>query len=325
MATAMPFPTVESRIKKIAELLSLEESRVADVLENVLGVTQDDIGLQLLDSYVTSQDVLYDSLKGQGCFSEVPVLRLRVVVSILKGIDPFAKKEGPVVTKEPTAEVSPTSEGQALAAMIETMKNPEQMSDQELLEKYIKTKDYTLEQELNRRSGGQYFVILKEGTEKGHEEIDLEPTLDLLKKTRKRTNPSMLPHPSDRTRVVQIYRITQLNPDDQIVSLCPFCDGVMHDDYCGECEADWAGVGDEERAYVRLIAEESNSFRKDGHSDRRAALVSAKHGLEDLRKTWPSVSIKFRELKTLGELPKLKKLRQHPVARVKDPFHVRDN
>ena len=81
-------------------------------------------------------------------------------------------------------------------------------------------------------------------------------------------------------------------------------------------------MGDEERAYVRLITKQE-SFDQGSYADRRAVLVDALKGVEALKQSWPSVRIKFRELKMTGDLPKLRKLRTLPSVKPADPFNVR--
>jgi hypothetical protein len=330
MATNALFPTVESRVKKAAEILSIPSDEFQKIVTDTLGVEPDEFGVQLLDADTTGEDFIYTSLggvllTGDKKYSE---LKLKAVAAILKGRDPFAKKEKESLTlsdssKTGAFEVNPTAEGQALAGLINSLRTPQQMKDRELLESFSRDQEHGIEQELNKRAGGQHFVVLKDSAEKGKQEIDIEATLELLKRTRKMTVPSMLPHPSDPTKIIEVYRITQLNPEDNIVELCPFCDEIMYRGYCQKCDANFAGVGDDERAYVRL-ASELDSFEPRSKSDRRALLVDAMKGIAVLRQNWPGARIRFRELKLTGDLPKLRKLRTLPSVKPADPFGVRD-
>lgn len=328
MATSVSFPTVESRVKKAAGILSIPSDEFMQIVKDTLDVGPDDFGVQLLDADTTTEEyictaLLYALNAGEKMYSE---LKLKAVAAILKGRDPFAKKEddkssepAPRSSKHP---VTATSEGQALAALIQNLRSPDQMKDRELLEAYSVDQEHGIEQELLKRSSGQHFVVLQEGTEEGRQMIDIEATLELLKRTRKMTVPSMLPHPNDPTKIIEVYRISQLNPEDNIVELCPFCDEVMYKGYCSKCNANFAAVGDEERSYIRL-ASEAETFDVKSASDRRALLVDAGKGLETLFQNWPGVRIKFRELKLTGDLPKLRKLRTLPSVKLADPFGVR--
>lgn len=328
MATTVSFPTVESRVKKAAEILSVPSDEFQKIVTDTLGVEPDDFGVQLLDADTTGEDFIYTSLggvllTGEKKYSE---LKLKAVAAILKGRDPFAKKETLTLSdtsKTNDFQVNPTTEGQAIAGLINSLRTPQQMKDRELLETFSRDQDHSIEQELNKRASGQHFVVLKNGAEKGKQEIDIEATLELLKRTRKMTVPSMLPHPDDPNKIIEVYRITQLNPEDNIVELCPFCDEIMYRGYCQKCDANFAGVGDDERAYVRL-ASELDSFETRSKSDRRALLVDAIKGIAVLRQNWPGARIRFRELKLTGDLPKLKKLRTLPSVKPADPFGVRN-
>lgn len=316
------YPTVMSRAEKAAGILSIPTADMLDLVKELFGVEDNDFGVQLLDADTTEEEYICQVLGGQLLSGDKKnsELKIKAAAAFLKGRDPFAKKEEGI--QEGMAKVSSTSEGQALAGLLKSMRTVDSMSDRELLEEFSKDPDHKTEQELNKRSGGQFFVVLKEGTEGKDCQIDINSSLSLLKKTRKMVVPSMIPHPEDPNKIIEIYRITQLNPEDSIVELCPFCDEIMYKGYCPKCNANFAGVGDEERAYVRL-ASEKETFDVKSASDRRAILVDAMKGLEELRKNWPGSSIRFRELKALGDLPKLRKKRTLPSVKMADPFNLK--
>lgn len=323
MATTISFPTVRSRVERAADILSIPKNELLRIVKDTLGVEDDELGIQLLDADTTTEEYLFQALGGV-VSNEIPELRLKAAAAVFKGRDPFTKKEqDSLVVADSDAQVKTTSEGQALAGLLYSLRTPKQMKDRELLEAFAHDQEHDIEQELNKRAGGQHFVVLKDSAKEGKQEIDIDATLELLKRSRKITVPSMLPHPSDPTKIIEIYRITQLNPEDNVVELCPFCDEVMYRGYCQKCNANFAGVGDEERSYVRL-ASELESFEVRSKSDRRALLVDAIKGLETLKQNWPGARIRFRELKLTGDLPKLRKLRTLPSVKPADPFGVRD-
>lgn len=311
------YPTVSSRTEAASEILPTKAADLLKALETDLGISDNDFGLKILDADTTTEDYLVEALEAlfKKRTLECPVLKIKAAAAFLKGRDPFERK--------PHATVSPTSEGMALEGIIRAMRPIDALSDKELLEAFASDREHKYEQELNRRAKGQYFVILKESAgDNPNPEIDIPSTLSLLKRTRKTVVPSMLPHPNDPGKIIEVYRITQLNPEDNIVELCPFCDDVMYRGYCSRCNANFAGVGDDERAYVRL-ASEKETFDTKSASDRRAILVDAGKGMDELRKNWPGVSISFRERKALGDLPKLRKKRTLPSVKVEDPFNVK--
>lgn len=178
-----------------------------------------------------------------------------------------------------------------------------QLKDKDLLELYIEEKDYEVEQELHRRAKHQPWVVLDPD-----KKINVEASVDLLKRARKMVNPTLVPIGDT---IVPVYRITEINPDDNIVEICPICGGVLYRGYCDVCEVSLSGIGDDERAYLHLISKAS-TFDKDVYSDRWHATVSASRGIEDLMKTWPSVQKEYIELKLADSLPTFKKVRVLP-------------
>ena len=324
---AVSFPTIESRIKKAAEVLKVPQSEVEGVLKSEFGIESNDEGLMLLDAQTTTEQYLLDALNKLTW----PKLKILAVVAILKGRDPFSKVENAVQStndgsvKQPPKDTlieSPSVIAQTVVELTKSLRDPKQMKDKELLELYDKERDYEVEQELHRRANFQYFIVLKSSSDKsGKKDIDIEMSLELLKRSRRMVNPSLV---RQGEIFVNVYRITELNPEDQIVDLCPFCNEITYKGYCEKDNADFSGCGDDEKAYIKLITE-VESFNKASKSDRDAVLVSAGKGISDLRKTWPKVSRKFDELKLLNDLPKLRKSRTLPSQRPADPFHVSGN
>jgi hypothetical protein len=167
---------------------------------------------------------------------------------------------------------------------------------------------------------------LKGKGEDGKDPIDIENSLDILKRARKMVTPSFLPMGSDGA-VSPIYPILSLNIQDRIIDICPICGESLFKGYCMKCQMNLGGVGgignvgigDDERAYMKLVSDSEN-FNKDAYADRKALYVSAISGLENLKKTWPSLIQKFEELKMTNSLPKLRVIVSRPSTVVKDPF-----
>ena len=331
--TSISFPTVAARITKVAEVLKVSQSEVESVLNSEFGIEPNEDSLMLLDAQTTTELFIRETLSKSDKV-KWPVLKIMAVAAILKGSDPFAKaeteatntkdggvKQAPAETQNPS--FIPPQQVQiidTLAELTRSLKDPKQMKDKDLLELYDKERDYEVEQELHRRANFQHFVVLKNSSAKdGKKEIDIEMSLELLKRSRRMVNPTLV---RQEDIFVNVYRITELNPEDQIVEICPFCGEITYKGYCEKCNSDLNSLGDDEKAYIKLITE-TESFDKNSNSDRRDVLRSAGKGLEDLRKTWPRVSKRFDELKLLNDLPKLRKSRTLPSQRPADPFHVR--
>jgi hypothetical protein len=197
------------------------------------------------------------------------------------------------------------------------------MTDMELLSLWDKSRDNQTEQELNRRAKGQPFIVLKSGTQTpGKETIDIEYTLEMLRTSRKRVNPTIIPYGNNT--YASVYKITDLNLNDRIIELCPICGEILWRGYCSECDSNFAGIGDDERSYIKLIVD-SGKINTKTASDRKAVVVSASKGVEDLKVTWPGIFKDFEELRLTGNLPKLRKIANRPSKAPADPFHVSGN
>lgn len=328
------------RIEEAAEILNSKTDLVAKAL-SAAGIDNNEDGLKLLESGIVGNQDIETALSEE---IEAPFLKMRAAASTIFGHNPFKEKVSHDIPKDTAEEdtkdekeLSPwarqliyeedkrkskTSSSLAdsiAAGLKEAFPNIKtdfkQLNDKDLLQLYIDEKDYEVEMELSRRAKHQYFVVLGED-----KNIDVEASLDLLKRARRMVNPSIVPVGDS---VVPVYRITELNPEENIIELCPLCGEVMYKGYCSSCESNFAGIGEEERAYVRLIAN-TPSFNERTFADRRYVLASATKGLEDLYKTWPSLVRVFEDLKLTNSLPKLKKIRTLPSVRPADPFNVKN-
>ena len=235
-------PTIESRIKKAAEVLKVPQSEVEGVLKSEFGIESNDEGLMLLDAQTTTEQYLLDALNKLTW----PKLKILAVVAILKGRDPFSKVENAVQStndgsvKQPPKDTtieSPSVIAQTVIELTKSLRDPKQMKDKELLELYDKERDYEVEQELHRRAGFNFFIVLKPGAsdKDGKKAIDIEMSLDLLKRSRRMVNPSLV---KQGDVYVNVYRITELNPEDQVVDLCPFCNEITYKGYCEKDNSD---------------------------------------------------------------------------------------
>lgn len=306
--------SVSVRSEKAAQILTVQTTDVVKLLEDA-GIPNTEIGLEILDSPTTTVEDLV-SILIKVSDKQIKDLPAKAAANVLK-----SKIDTKVDT--PITEVKPTQISQDIIAVAQALKPIQQWDDKSLLENFVSTRSMESIEELDRRAKHQKFVVLKDPATKnlkkyepGKEEIDLEMTLKLLRDTRKRTVPGVIPSQGGFTVV---YRITELNIEDRIMELCPICGEATYMGYCGKCELNFSIVGDDERAYVKLISE-TDTFKKESYSDRKAVFASAAKGLEDLKMTWPSLILKFEELKLTGNLPRLKIIGSRP-DKVQDPFH----
>ena len=305
-------PSFKDRVTKSAELLSVEKKFLEEDLKKA-GIDNDSTGVSLLDSETTTIEDLVGIIE-TGCGTGIPNLKLKAAASILKG-NTLTRTTTPTDNKMQV--VNADTQNQTIADVLKANRPIEQWQDRELLERFAKDKEYKIEQELHKRAKQQNFIVLipsKKKYEPGKESIDIEATLELLKSARKRTNPSMLPVEG---KVLPVYKITELNPEDRIIELCPFCGETLYKGYCEKCQSNFSGIGDDERAYVKLISDTKN-FDVTSFSDRKAVAASAKKGLDDLKETWPSLVQVFDELKVTNSLPKLRVIMNRPS--IADPY-----
>jgi hypothetical protein len=303
-------PSFLDRVSKAAEILGIPSTDLVVVLKQN-GIEDTDMGVSLLNASTTSIEDLSEIL--QSGVPNAKRLQLKAAASMLKGDDPMQKSPEPrVVSATPVEQLA-----QPLMEYLKTAKPIQQWADRELLERYVADREYEVEQELHKRAKSQPFIVLLPGKhEPGKESLDIETCLELLKAARKRTNPSIIPNGGS---VVQVYRITELNLRDRILETCPICGQTLWKGYCEKCQANFAGVDDDCRAYVKLVSV-SDQFDAGCFSDRKHLLASAGKGLEDLKVTWPSIAKKFEELKLIGDLPKFRVVANRPRATVSDPF-----
>lgn len=330
--------SVSLRAEKASQILFVPPVDLLKVLADE-GITNNDAGIELLDSPTTTVDDLVDILTKDGLFKEtvgikaaamgkkaksklIKKIPAKAAATVLKGTDPFEKEfTGKIEVVTP-----PATSSFAVDTLVKTIvanRDIHNMRDKELLEAWITERDYEMEQELHHnRAKGQRFIVLKDGKQElGKEVVDIEASLELLRLARRRKNPSIIPVGNT---VANVFFITQLNMQDRIVEICPLCGKILYKGYCSDCESNFTGIGDDERAYMKLISE-SDKFDVTVYSDRKAIYASATKGLDDLRKTWPSMIEKFDELKLTNNLPKLRQIEDRPSREVQDPFHTAGN
>lgn len=327
--------SLQDRVAKAAEILKTDSDKVKQALE-CLGIEiGDEFSESLIDAETTTEDMIREKLLDFLGRSSDPKTapkpaRLAAAVAILKGRDPFKKEEekpADVLTLT-TADASSYTASSGVSLVVkhlESLRPIQTLKDRELLEKYVQERDYEVEQELHKRAKGQPFIVLKDGEKKepGKEVIDVDYSMDLLKAARKgRINPTIAPYGD---KVANVYRITELNLDDRKVELCPVCGETLYKGYCEKCELNFQPIGKDERAYMRLVVENSSRFDKGSFADRKALHASAVKGLDDLRSTWPSMGPHFDELKATDSLPKLVLIEGRPSRTIADPFHMSGN
>lgn len=312
--------SVSLRAVKAAEILSVQVSDLLELLKDQ-GIGDNSAGLELLDSPTTTVEDLVEILITGKFPSVLPVKKIpaKAAANALKNSTSTEKKVHSL------AELGVSSD---ISVLAQALKPIQQWDDKSLLENFISTRSAESEEELDRRAKHQKFVVLKDPStvnlkkfEPGREEIDVEATLNLLRSSRKRATPSVIPIQGG---FAVVYRVTELNPQDRMIELCPICGEALYQGYCEKCQVNFAGIGDDARAYVRLIVE-SGKFEGKSSVERKAVVASAANGVDDLKVTWPSLVQKFDELKLTNSLPRLRLIANRPSTTIADPFHAGGN
>jgi hypothetical protein len=316
--TAMDLSSIDIRYQKATDVLRLEKVAVLEEILEKQGIRKDEEGLRYLDSNIVSEkkleEIFSTSLPNTGFFL------VKAAVLYLKGIDPFV----PPVKEDKEKEIREKDSGtDILLRYMQENKPVEQMSDKDLLNLWIEKREESMERELNKRAKGQPFIILKmKKTEPGKEIIDAEFSLEMLKSSKKRTNPSIVPY--ENNTFATVYKITELNIDDRLIEYCPFCGETLWKSYCSKCESNLSGIGDDERVFIKMVVD-AKKINVRTMSDRKAAIVCALKGIEQLKESWPSLRDRFDEEKLLGTLPVLKTLANRPPNIKVDPFNISGN
>jgi len=311
------------RVSKASEVLKVPEDKILKCLDD-MGISDDAVGLKLLEAATTTELDLDSALTGS-FENETKHLQRKAAAAILKGKDPFDDKPEVKVTASDGSPHESASVAETVAKAFKESRPIEQLKDREVLEIFAEDHDAAAERVLDQRAKGQRFIVLKskdDDTEPGDEEIDIEESLKLLKKSRRMKIPTMIPGPGNK--IYHVYKLSELDMDERVVEICPICREVLFRGYCESCQINFSDVGEESRAYMYLVVDEGG-IRTDSFGDRKALFASAIKGLNDLRQTWPSVEPKFRSLKLADDLPRLKMVKNLPSDRMADPFHLSGN
>ena len=312
----MAMSEFNSRIEKASEILKVDTSTIKIPLETI-GISDDGLGIQLLEAETTTEDMLKKVITEHSA-SVLPLARLSAAICILRGQDPFLKKNQP-------ENITSTD------ALLKNMIPLAQRKDRDLLESFILEEDSFIQEELHKRACGKPFIVMG-----NNNEISLDISLELLKKARKGENiPNIIPIGGYRISRALVFPIQKFRKENRVQEESPLIPNqALFDGYCEVTDEDFKTIEIEARQFMRLVVDYTNSsefknskfhsFNLKSFSDRKALMVSASNGIEDLRRTWPSVALIFDDKKEMGTLPSLKIV--NPIVRKKsDPFHQNGN
>ena len=189
-----------------------------------------------------------------------------------------------------------------------------QWKDRELVEAYGVDASNEVIDELKKRAQGKTIVAF-DSPEAGR--INVDVTFDLLRESRRRKLPDY--YPSGET-IYKLYTVGDF--PNSIYEESPLVPGnLLFRGYCDKCETNFSEVSKEARQFLRVIVDEGQAPKLSDRMSILGLIVAAKSGIEELRKLFPSVSIRFDELQRKDELPSLKADSADPAkSKVSDPF-----
>jgi hypothetical protein len=295
---------LKSRIKKASVVLVpylksssiTAEELITKSLENI-GIDDSELGLKILESKSTTDEDFDTAIKTVGV--NIPLPRIRIVLLILKGEDPFEQKQVKVNAVD-------TNVVEEIVKRLEKQKPIGQWSDQELLQNYSKNCPLQVEEELTKRSKTRPCIIFTDNNM-----ILLEPSLELLRQARHTNTPTTY-YVGNET--VKVFKIGDF-PMNMFYE-CPIHSHVLLvNGYCEECGIAYKDfdVQKEKYIFLRLISEED----KIQPIALRAYLEKS---FEELTSMFPKIFLKYKDLKEEDNLPKLK--RRLSNTKNGDPFRI---
>ena len=315
---------------------SLEEYFLYSGLKE-LGVTDDDIGLEILDS---------DSLKegdARAIFCDrfkLPIARFRKVWEILK--------DGNIHKPAEAKAESSTAGMKDLIAQITPVGS---LSDEQLLEKYGPDCDRRVETELKVRSNQRPCIVFNRDSK---EEIDLVLSKKLLQQARRHEVPGVYKNDGVTYKVWLVGEFPQ-----SVYTRCPVTGSILMDGYSEKFGFEWKmpyealqfiallvkngiridvitakQLQDEYLNAVKQSSEVSSedvikaigTLKKSGGSGTFSMGMVNEFALNALKALFPKVAVEYDDLKAINDLPNLNAtLTSKDVSREKksDPFGKR--
>jgi len=298
---------LQTRVDEAAKVLKIKDLDEKNLKEKInssletIGIDDSDIGIKILEAETTTfedfEKSFYDgeSVKKSKLVvpitnSIIPIPRLKAAWEILKGNDPFKKKEEKLEFGQPDA------------SLYATLRPIGQWADNELIEKYKEAGPIEIEDQLKRRSKGRPCIVFNEdGT------VNEEDSLYMLRKARQHELPDKF---KIREKLVLLYRVGEF--PKSVFFECPVHRNVLLiDGYCDECGKTWDVNDYNKNVFIRLLmAEEDIDIR-----------LYRKMSFEELKEEFPNVFIIYNDLNEEGKLPSLKKKSSKNVDG-SDPFRV---
>jgi len=226
-------------------------------------------------------------------FPRMPIPWFRKMWSILSPATAYIK------TDENTTigtGIDPNSSSSIIVDVLRENRPVSQMKDIELVEQYATDALPQIIDELAKRAKGKAVVVFNKD-----KTVNKSLTLQFLRDARRKK----IPKTYQKEGIMYTLKNVGDFPND-IDEESPLAPGnILCNGYCDVCEMDFSEVSAETRQFLRLVYNDNK-----GIVTNRMTLVgliaTAKSGVDALSKVFPSVAVKYEELKELGKLPSLK-------------------
>lgn len=271
--------TLNERVLKAAEYLPKNlaptpekgAESLFEILE-ILGIENSEMGFELLMSEHCKLGYARDLFVNK---KGIPIVKFSKIWAVLReGAKPEEQEGIPTTIK------------------IETIG---QLGDKELLQKYGPDCSSDVEEELKKRSKGRNTIVFESDRKK----INVDLSLKFLKQTRLGITP---PEWSDGKNHYAVYPVGKW--PNTSYDICPITGSVLVDDYCSQLGVSWKDVGLTCRQFLSIAVHEGIHFSA---LDIRDMIDIAKEkGIEELRKLFPKISLKFDDCLSNDKLPTLK-------------------
>jgi hypothetical protein len=176
------------------------------------------------------------------------------------------------------------------------------LSDKELLEKYIASETDEIESEINKRVKGRAFIVLLSDGK-----INLDESLKYLKIARKQDTPRQFKTPVGE--LIELHRIEEIHSPNRRRIMSPFNrSSSLFEGYCGSCEENIGNLPMNILQLIAIIVEIYGPFDLMGKKnivELATNSINISESNKNLYNTFPRAVQRYNELSLSGNLPNL--------------------
>lgn len=274
--------TFNERVSAFAEAIKVDEKVVREKLASFGADGKDEQSLTIIDSeeFLPIRE-LFEAFSDAGLTSRGS---LRIGVKQLRG-----SGWSPETSSEPNLAT-------AFNRFVESHRPKSDLSDDELISRYTED-DTEVAEILRKRTHGRPCIVFNvDGS------VNNDLSLKLIRIAKKQTTPAQYVADSGIAYRVLRAGTFPVKPVDE----SPVCPGVsLIDGYCPDSETNWTGIPLDCRILARLYILSQMGGRLTNREMKHLAKDAAL-GVDLFRKEYPSVALRYDELRETGKLPDLK-------------------